>query len=60
MAVAVLREPIARLAGLYGSSFELGALDLQASAVLLLSGVVLGWLGSYLAATRHLREIEPT
>ena len=24
------------------------------------SGVALGWLGSYIAATRHLREIEPT
>jgi hypothetical protein len=28
--------------------------------VLLLSGVALGWLGSYIAATRHLRRIEPS
>jgi hypothetical protein len=27
---------------------------------LLLSGAVLGWLGSYVAANRHLRSIEPT
>jgi cell division transport system permease protein len=60
VALAVLREPIGRLAGLYGSSFELGALGPEASAILLGSGVALGWLGSYIAATRHLRKIEPT
>lgn len=59
VAVAVLREPIGRLAGLYGSSFQLGALGPEASGVLLASGVALGWLGSYIAATRHLRKIEP-
>jgi len=60
VSIAVLREPIGRLAGLYGSAFELGTLDPRASAVLLLSGVALGWLGSYIAATRHLRRIEPS
>ena len=60
LAIAALREPIGRLAGLYGSGFQLGGLGPEASGVLLLSGVVLGWLGSYVAATRHLREIEPT
>ena len=60
VAVAVLREPIGRLAGLYGSSFQLGALDPEASGILLASGIALGWLGSYIAATRHLRKIEPT
>jgi cell division transport system permease protein len=56
----VLREPIGRIAGLYGSDFELGGLDLRATLILLGSGIVLGWLGSYVAATRHLRAIEPT
>ncbi|HEX4970389.1 MAG TPA: hypothetical protein VFV69_04990, partial [Steroidobacteraceae bacterium] len=60
IAIGVLREPIGRLAGLYGSAFELGALDPKASAVLVLAGVTLGWLGSYIAATRHLRRIEPS
>jgi cell division transport system permease protein len=60
VAIAVLREPIGKLAGLYGSSFQLGALGPQASGILLASGVALGWLGSYIAATRHLRRIEPT
>jgi cell division transport system permease protein len=56
----VLREPVGRIAGLYGSAFELGGLDLRSTLILLGSGIVLGWLGSYVAATRHLRAIEPT
>jgi len=56
----VLREPVGRIAGLYGSAFELGGLDLRATLILLGSGIVLGWLGSYVAASRHLRAIEPT
>jgi cell division transport system permease protein len=58
--IGVLREPVGRIAGLYGSAFELGGLDLRATLILLGSGIVLGWLGSYVAATRHLRAIEPT
>jgi cell division transport system permease protein len=60
IAIGVLREPIARIAGLYGSNFTLTGLGLEPSAMLLASGVVLGWAGSYLAATRHLRQIEPS
>lgn len=60
VAVAALRQPINRIATLYGSDFQPTALGAQASALLLLAGVVLGWLGSYVAATRHLRHIEPT
>lgn len=56
----VLREPIGRVAGLYGSAFQLGGLGLQPTLMLLGSGIILGWLGSYLAASRHLRAIEPT
>lgn len=58
--IGVLREPIGRLAGLYGSAFKLGGLDPKATLILLGGGIVLGWLGSYLAASRHLRAIEPT
>ena len=39
---------------------RLSALGLEPSLLLLAAGVVLGWLGSYLAASRHLRDIEPT
>jgi cell division transport system permease protein len=58
--VAALRQPIGRIAALYGSDFQPSALDLRASAILLLAGILLGWLGSYLAATRQIRRIEPT
>ncbi|HLS80914.1 MAG TPA: permease-like cell division protein FtsX [Steroidobacter sp.] len=60
VAVALLRQPVGRIAGLYGSSFQVQALDLNASLTLLGAGALLGWLGSYVAATRHLRRIEPT
>jgi cell division transport system permease protein len=58
--LAALRDPVAKIAGLYGSGFELSGLGLQAGGILVGTGIVLGWLGSYLAATRHLRQIEPS
>ena len=57
--IAVLGEPVQRIAGLYGSSFELAGLGPAGSAALLLGGALLGWLGSFIAATRELRGIEP-
>ena len=57
--IAVLGEPVQRIAGLYGSSFELRGLGLEGSAALLLGGITLGWVGSFIAATRELRGIEP-
>jgi cell division transport system permease protein len=58
--LAALRDPVARIAGLYGSDFRLSGLGLEAGGVLLAAGIALGWVGSYVAATRHLRQIEPT
>jgi len=57
--ITVLGDPVQRIAGLYGSTFELQGLGVEGSGVLLLGGIVLGWLGSYIAATRELRGIEP-
>lgn len=57
--VALLALPIQRLATLYGSNFALVTLDFPQSAFLLGLGIGLGWFGSLLAATRHLRRIEP-
>jgi cell division transport system permease protein len=59
IAVALLAGPAQRLAGLYGSRFTLTGLGFQDGLTLLASGVVLGWLGSFFAATRHLRAVEP-
>ena len=56
----LLAEPVARLAGLYHSDFSLETLPLQLLLVLLLGGILLGLLGSWLAVGRHLDAIEPT
>ena len=60
IAITALRAPVARIAGLYGSGFRVEGLDLEASLILIAAGAALGWLGSYVAATRHLRAIEPS
>lgn len=59
VAVALLAAPVQRIAGLYGSTFTLSGLGLRGGLGLLLAGILLGWLGSFVAATRHLRAIEP-
>ncbi|HJS21306.1 MAG TPA: permease-like cell division protein FtsX [Steroidobacteraceae bacterium] len=56
----LLQEPVNRLAGLYGSDFRLSGLDPRTIAGLLGGGALLGWMGSWLAASRHLRAIEPS
>lgn len=58
--VGTLRDPVGRLAGLYGSGFEISGLGLEPTLILFASGIVLGWLGSFVAASRHLRQIEPS
>ena len=57
--ISLLGEPVQRIAGLYGSSYRLHGLGLEGSVVLLAGGVLLGWLGSFIAATREIRGIEP-
>ncbi len=57
--VAVLSAPVQRIAGLYGSKFELQGVGFIGWVALLLGGALLGWIGSFIVATRELREIEP-
>jgi cell division transport system permease protein len=57
--VAVLGAPVQRIAGLYGSQFELQGVGIAGWIALPLGGALLGWLGSFIVATRELREIEP-
>src|SRR5262249_39656479 len=57
--VVVLGQPIAPLAGLYGSRSSLQGPPLNDVAVLLATGIVLGWLGAWISAARHIRRIEP-
>jgi cell division transport system permease protein len=48
------------LAKLYGSQFRLRGLGFTTAAGVLALAAGLAWLGSWLAATRHIRSIEPT
>jgi cell division transport system permease protein len=54
-----LEGPVARLAGLYNSGFEVLALDFPESSMIIATGVALGLVGSWIAAARHMRRIEP-
>jgi len=59
-ALAVLREPVQRLAGLYESPFQLTGLNVGGAATLVLVACLLGLGGAWMAVGRHLREIEPS
>jgi cell division transport system permease protein len=58
-AVAILGEPVATLAQLYGSRYSLQGPSGDDIGIVLAAGVVLGWLGAWISAARHLRSIEP-
>jgi cell division transport system permease protein len=58
-AVAILGEPVATLAQLYGSRYSLQGPTNDDILIVLVAGVVLGWLGAWISAARHLRSIEP-
>lgn len=57
--VYLLQPPIARLAGLYQSGVAVLNFDLREIGVIVGVGVLLGLLGSWFAAARHMRRIEP-
>lgn len=59
IASTVLARPVAQLAFLYGSSFSMRGLKILPALAVLGLAVGLSWLGSWLAATRHIRAIEP-
>jgi cell division transport system permease protein len=54
-----LAEPINNLISLYESQHSLKGLGMDTIAVLLFGSAFLGWLGAWVAVTRHLRQIEP-
>ena len=58
-AVAVLSQPVANLAQLYGSTFVLQGPSDADIGLVLAAGTVLGWLGAWISAARHLHSIEP-
>jgi cell division transport system permease protein len=58
-AVLILDPSVATLAQLYGSRYSLQGPPGQVLAALFGGGMVLGWLGAWISAHRHLRSIEP-
>jgi cell division transport system permease protein len=60
VAAAVLARPVDSLAKLYGSPFHLQGLRFTTAGLVLGLAMALAWLGSWLAATRHIRGIDPT
>jgi cell division transport system permease protein len=59
-ATAVLARPVEQLAHLYGSAFRIQGLGATWAAGVLGVAVSLSWVGSWLAASRHIRAIEPS
>jgi cell division transport system permease protein len=54
-----LAGPLGRIAEAYGSRFRLIGLDPISALALVGGGALLGWIGAFASATRHLRAIEP-
>ena len=54
-----LQEPVANLAGLYQSQFQVRGLSFVQSLQLIGISCGLGLLGSWLSVGRHIRQIEP-
>ncbi len=57
--VSWMRTPVANLAELYGSQFQLQSLNPSATLLLLLGSVILGFIGSWLVVASHLASTEP-
>ncbi len=55
-----LKTPIAEFSQLSEARFQLSILDANAILIIIALGASLGWLGSWMASYRHLRQIEPT
>jgi cell division transport system permease protein len=54
-----LADPINNLISLYESQYSLKGLGMDTITVLLFGSASLGWLGAWVAVTRHLRQIKP-
>jgi len=55
----LLQQPVQRLAGLYQSGIVVMNLSAREMLAIVGIGVALGLLGSWFAASRHMRRIEP-
>jgi cell division transport system permease protein len=56
---AILAAPLARLAAAYDQGFAVHGLSLAQMLVALAASAVLGWLGAWVAASRHIALGQP-
>ncbi|HEY8507128.1 MAG TPA: hypothetical protein VIL32_02160, partial [Steroidobacteraceae bacterium] len=59
VAVWILAPSIGTLAQLYGSDYVLRGPDTRDVGLLIGSGALLGLIGAWISATRHIARIEP-
>lgn len=55
----LLKEPVARLSGLYQSNIAISSLSLTEGSAIVGIGIFLGLFASWFTAARHMRRIEP-
>ena len=60
ISLVLMENPVRKLALLYESEFRLTGLGLGDTSLLLLISCSLGLAGSWIAVSRHLKEIEPS
>jgi len=60
LSLLMMETPIHKLAMLYQSDFRLGGLGIDYTILLILISCTLGLIGSWIAVSRHLKEIEPS
>jgi cell division transport system permease protein len=59
MSVWLVAGPVQRLAGLYGSSFQLAGLSLREAGLLLAGSSLLGWLAARITVWHQLSRLSP-
>ncbi|TNF33177.1 MAG: cell division protein FtsX [Gammaproteobacteria bacterium] len=60
LSIGMLEDSVSRLAILYNSGFSISGLSFSETLSLIAISCTLGLLGSWLAVSRHLHEIEPS
>lgn len=60
ISLLLMEKPISKLALLYQSDFHLSGLGIGNTLLLILISSLLGLIGSWIAVSKHLKEIEPS
>ena len=60
ISLILIESPVHKLASLYHSDFRLSGLGFGNTLLLILISCALGLIGSWIAVSRHLKEIEPS